>query len=121
MHGLDDDDRRGGESYDVVIIGSMGSNPRFRFVNNPDNPTIADEFKQGFRVLRSLSPDVPLGSHPAMYNMAEKYDRIGDGPNPFVDPDGYVEELDAVVGALPARAGRAGGRGGGGTALTAGR
>ena len=85
-----------GESYDVVIIGSMGSNPRFRFVNNPDNPTIADEFKQGFPVLRSLSPDVPLGSHPAMYNMAEKYDRIGDGPNPFVDPAGYVEELDAV-------------------------
>ena len=85
-----------GESYDVVIIGSMGSNPRFQFVNNPDNPTIADEFKQGFRVLRSLSPDVPLGSHPAMYRMVEKYDRIGDGPNPFIDPDGYAEELEAV-------------------------
>ncbi len=85
-----------GESYDVVIIGSMGSNPRFQFVNNPDNPTIADEFKRGFRVLRSLSPDVPLGSHPAMYGMTEKYDRIGDGPNPFIDPDGYGGELDAV-------------------------
>ena len=34
-----------------------------------------------------------------MYGMAEKYERIGDGPNPFIDPDGYREELDAV-GAL---------------------
>ena len=85
-----------GEVHDVAIIGSMGSNPNFQFVNNPDNPTIADEFKQGFRVLRSLSPDVPLGSHPAMYGMAEKYERIGRGPNPFIDPAGYREEVDAV-------------------------
>lgn len=85
-----------GEIHDVAIIGSMGSNPNFQFVNNPDNPTIADEFKQGFRVLRSLSPDVPLGSHPAMYGMVEKYERIGSGPNPFIDPAGYREEVDAV-------------------------
>lgn len=85
-----------GDVHDVAIIGSMGSNPNFQFVNNPDNPTIADEFKQGFRVLRSLSPDVPLGSHPAMYGMAEKYERIGNGPNPFIDPAGYREEVDAV-------------------------
>ena len=85
-----------GERHEVVIIGSMGSNPGFQFVNNPNNPSIADEFKQGFRVLRSLRPDVPLGSHPAMYGMAEKFDRLGDGPNPFIDPDGYWEELNAV-------------------------
>jgi metallo-beta-lactamase class B len=85
-----------GEVHDVAIIGSMGSNPNFQFVNNPNNPTIADEFKQGFRVLRSLSPDVPLGSHPAMYGMADKYERIGRGPNPFIDPDGYRQEMDAV-------------------------
>lgn len=90
------EDEEDGRSYEVVIIGSMGSNPGFQFVNNPDNPTIADEYKQGFRVLRSLTPDVPLGSHPAMYNMAGKYARIGQGPNPFVDPAGYTAELDAV-------------------------
>ena len=39
---------------------------------------------------------MPLGSHPAMYRMAEKYARLGDGPNPFIDPDGYWEELDDV-------------------------
>jgi metallo-beta-lactamase class B len=85
-----------GESYDIVIIGSMGSNPGFQFVNNPTNPTIADQYKQGFAVLRSLSPDIPLASHPAMYNMAEKYARLGRGENPFIDPAGYTAELDAV-------------------------
>ena len=85
-----------GVNHDVVIIGSMGSNPGFQFVNNPDNPSIADEYKQGFRVLRSLAPDVPLGSHPAMYGMQDKYERIGGTQNPFIDPDVYWEELNAV-------------------------
>jgi metallo-beta-lactamase class B len=87
-----------GESYDVVIVGSMGSNPGFQFVNNPTNPTIADQYKQGFAVLRSLSPDIPLASHPAMYDMYAKYERIGQAPNPFIDPAGYMAELDAVEG-----------------------
>ncbi len=80
----------------VVVIGSMGSNPGFQFVNNTDNPGIADEYKQGFRVLRSLTPDVPLGSHPAMFDMTDKYARIGEALNPYIDPDGYDRELDAV-------------------------
>jgi metallo-beta-lactamase class B len=87
-----------GRERSVVIIGSMGSNPGFQFVNNKDNPTIADEYKQGFRVLRSLKPDVPLASHPAMYDMASKFARLGKGPNPFIDPAGYTAELDAVEG-----------------------
>ena len=87
-----------GQSYDVVIIGSMGSNPGFQFVNNPTNPTIADQYKQGFAVLRSLSPDIPLASHPAMYDMVDKYERLGQTPNPFIDPAGYLAELDAVEG-----------------------
>jgi metallo-beta-lactamase class B len=86
----------GGRPYNVVIIGSMGSNPGFQFVNNPTNPTIAEEYKQGFKVLRSLTADVPLASHPAMYGLAEKYPKIGQGPNPFIDPAGYITELDIV-------------------------
>jgi metallo-beta-lactamase class B len=90
--------RDDGRDLSVVIVGSMGSNPGFQFVNNKENPAIADEYKQGFRVLRSLKPDVPLASHPAMYDMAAKFDRIGKGPNPFIDPAGYTAELDAVEG-----------------------
>jgi metallo-beta-lactamase class B len=88
----------GGRAYDVVIVGSMGSNPGFRFVDNPTNPTIAEQYKQGFAVLRSLSPDIPLASHPAMYGMVEKHARLGGSTNPFIDPQGYEAELDAVEG-----------------------
>ena len=83
-----------GKSYEVVIIGSMGVNPGFRLVNNPDVPGIAGEYIRGFQVLRALPCDVPLGSHPAMYNLAEKFGRLGKGPNPFIDPAGYKTELD---------------------------
>jgi hypothetical protein len=33
-----------------------------------------------------------------MYNMAEKYAKLGKGPNPFIDPAGYKAELDLVEG-----------------------
>jgi len=56
----------GGKSYDVVIIGSVGVNPGMKLVNNPDAPRIAEEFNRSFVTLRSLRPDVPLGSHPVV-------------------------------------------------------
>lgn len=83
-----------GQSYDVVIIGSVGVNPGFKLVNNPSNPQIADEYLRSFKVLRGLHCDIPLGSHPAMYGLAEKYPKLGKGPNPFIDPAGYQAELD---------------------------
>jgi metallo-beta-lactamase class B len=85
----------GGKTYDVVIIGSVGVNPGFRLVNNDEVPAIADEFARSFKVLRSLPCDVPLASHPAMYNMAGKFAKLAaGGPNPFIDPAGYKAELD---------------------------
>ena len=86
--------RDGTKTYNVVIIGSMGVNPGYKLVNNQDVPNIAEEYRHGFDALRKLPCDVPLGSHPAMYNLAEKYPRLGKGPNPFVDPDGYKKEVD---------------------------
>jgi metallo-beta-lactamase class B len=87
-----------GKSYDVLIIGSVGVNPGMKLVNNPDAPQIADEFNRAFTTLRKLHPDVPLGSHPGMYNMSEKYAKVGKGPNPYIDPAGYAAELDIVEG-----------------------
>jgi len=86
----------GGKQYDVVVIGSAGVNPGFILVNNKDNPQIAEEYERTFKVLRGLKCDIPLGSHPAMYNLAEKYPKLGKGPNPFIDPQGYKTELDIV-------------------------
>ena len=85
----------GGRSYDVVIIGSLGVNPGFQLVNNREIPQMADEYARAFKTSRALPCDIPLGSHPGMYNLAEKYAKLGKGgPNPFIDPAGYKAELD---------------------------
>jgi metallo-beta-lactamase class B len=87
--------QEGGKSYDVVIIGSLGTNPGFTLVNNAETPGIAEEFARAFKTSRALPCDVPLGSHPGMYNMQEKYAKLAaGGPNPFIDPDGYKLEVD---------------------------
>ena len=50
-------------------------------------PAIESELNRTFIVIRSLACDVPLGDHPAQYNMAAKYARVKPGaPNPFIDP-----------------------------------
>ena len=84
-----------GKSYSVVILGSLGVNPGFKLVNNAEIPHQADEYRQAFKVTRGLRCDVPLASHGAMYNMADKYARLSaGGPNPFVDPAGCKAEID---------------------------
>ena len=87
--------QEGGKTYDVVIIGSFGTNPGTRLVGNTTVPGIVDEYNRTFKVARSLKVDVPLGSHPGMYNMEEKFAKLGKaGPNPFIDPEGYKLEVD---------------------------
>jgi hypothetical protein len=69
-----------------------------KLVNNPDAPQIAEEFTRSFVRLRSFHPDIPLGSHPGMFGMAEKYPKLGAGANPYIDPAGYKSEIDIVEG-----------------------
>jgi len=81
----------GGRTYDVLIIGSVGVNPGTNLVGNPD---LVAKYQQSFRYLHSAHVDVPLGSHPAMYRLAEKYAMVKAGaPNPFIDPQGYQDEV----------------------------
>jgi metallo-beta-lactamase class B len=50
-------------------------------------PDVEAEFTRTFKMLRTLPCDVPLGDHPAQYNMAAKHARLtSGGTNPFVDP-----------------------------------
>jgi metallo-beta-lactamase class B len=85
----------GGRSYNAVIIGSIGVNPGYQLVNNKDVPHIADEYMHSFALLRSLPCDIPLGSHPGMFNLAEKYAELGkSATNPFIDPEGYKKEIE---------------------------
>lgn len=84
-----------GQTHDVVIIGSMGVNAGTRlWANGALNP-LGEEYIRGFKAMHALSGDVPLGSHPAMHGLAEKYKKVSaSGPNPYIDPTGYLKELN---------------------------
>ncbi len=85
--------QEGGRTYKALINCSIGVNPNYQLHNNPERPGIVDEYRYSYAKLRSLDIDIPLGSHPGMYNLEEKYPRIGQTPNPFIDPEGYLYEI----------------------------
>src|SRR4030095_2115462 len=83
--------QEGGRTYDVLIIGSGGVNNGTNLVG--DAARVA-QYRQSFKLLHAQHVDVPLGSHPAMYNMAEKHAKLAaGGPNPYIDPKGFKDEL----------------------------
>jgi len=86
--------KEGDKTYNVVILGSIGVNPGYILVNNKDYPQIADDYIRSFKILRALPCDVFIASHGRFYDLASKYPKLGQGPNPFIDPAGYKAHLD---------------------------
>jgi len=85
----------GGKSYSVVILGGMGVTAGQMLANAGGLTPLAEAYMRSFKFLRSIPCDVPLGSHASMFNLADKYPRLGKGVNPYIDHEGYLEELDA--------------------------
>jgi metallo-beta-lactamase class B len=78
----------GGKTYNVVINCSLRA-------PNTLPPTIIDEFNRSFKLVHSLPCDVPLGDHPAQFNMQEKYSKLRNGnSNPYIDPAGCLLEAE---------------------------
>jgi metallo-beta-lactamase class B len=78
----------GGRTYDVVFFCSLRA-------GGAVTPAIAGELDHAFAVVRTLPCDVPLGDHPAQYNMDAKYARLTAGnPNPFIDKANCLAEAD---------------------------
>jgi metallo-beta-lactamase class B len=77
-----------GKNYNVVIGCSLRPPSTL-------TPEVVAEFSHSFPLVRSLACDVPLGDHPAQYNLEEKYAKLQKGVrNPFIDPDGCAYEVD---------------------------
>jgi metallo-beta-lactamase class B len=80
--------QEGGKTYDVVMNCSLRAPAVI-------TPAIAKEFNRSFKLVRPIPCDVPLGDHPAQYNLQEKYSKLQNGgPNPFIDPAGCHTEAD---------------------------
>ncbi|HTH42476.1 MAG TPA: subclass B3 metallo-beta-lactamase [Terracidiphilus sp.] len=84
------DEVQGGRTLHVVIVGSPNVNEGYKLVGNKQYPQIADDYKRGFQVLKSLPCDIFLGAHGGYFGLAEKYPRWKNGDkNAFIDPAGY--------------------------------
>jgi len=78
----------GDRTYDVVFFSSLRAGAVV-------TPAVAAEFDRTFPLVRSLACDIPLGDHPAEYDMQAKYARLlSGGANPFVDKAHCLAEAD---------------------------
>jgi len=89
----------GGVVRDAVFIcsTSVADPERYRLADNPDYPTIAEDYEATFARLRSLPCDLFLASHGSFFGLAEKAKRLQMGlgmTNPFVDPQGYRDYVE---------------------------
>jgi metallo-beta-lactamase class B len=78
----------GGKTYDVVFYCSLRAGGAI-------TPEIEKELQHSFPTVRKLACDVPLGDHPAQYNMYSKYARLKTSKaNPFIDKANCLKEAD---------------------------
>jgi metallo-beta-lactamase class B len=92
-----------GKKYNVVFVCSMRPNDGVFLIGNKEYPTIAEDFARGFKALKALPCDVFLASHAFMFDLdgkLKKKQQSPNGPNPFIDPEGYKAHLAAFEKAV---------------------
>lgn len=88
-----------GRALRVVIANSMTA-PTYRLVDNPDYPTIMDDFRASFERLRALEADVFLAPHASFFGLKQKMTRLGQATNPFIDPTALPTYVDRMAAAI---------------------
>ncbi len=81
-----------GRTYHVVVLCGLTVLEGTRVSGMPAYPTIESDYERTFEVLKRMPIDIFLGAHPSYYDGMKKADALRakpDGPNPFVDPDGF--------------------------------
>jgi metallo-beta-lactamase class B len=83
--------RDGRRTLQVVLLCSPTVPSDYRLVNNPRYPDAIADYRAQFHFLKSLTPDIYLGSHGGFFDLEEKSKalRAGAQKNPFIDPEGY--------------------------------
>jgi metallo-beta-lactamase class B len=84
-----------GKTLQVVFLGGV-TIPGYKLAGNKQYPTIADDYARSFSLLKRLSCDVFLGAHGSYFGLEKKLPRIGETPNPFIDPEGYRRHLEEL-------------------------
>lgn len=80
----------GSKTYQVAFVSSA-SIPGYTLLDNKKYPSMIADYEKTFAKMKSLQPDIFLGSHGSFFNLLEKAEKIRGNPasNPFIDPEGY--------------------------------
>jgi len=81
-----------GRSYKVVVLCGLTILEGTNVSGMPEYPTIQSDYERTFEVLKRMPVDIFLGAHAGYYGGQEKARKLREnpeGPNPFVDPDGF--------------------------------
>jgi metallo-beta-lactamase class B len=86
-----------GKTLNVIFVCSTTA-PGYQLVNNPKYPDIATDFEQTFARMKKFKVDIFLSAHASQYKLDEKLALLQSGAksNPFIDPKGYIEYLEAT-------------------------
>jgi metallo-beta-lactamase class B len=83
-----------GRRLKVLFYPSGNVSPGARLKNNQKYPGIVADFEKSFARWKSLPCDVFLGAHTIFFDLPAKRARMkADGPNPFIDPQGYTRTV----------------------------
>ncbi|HZT78296.1 MAG TPA: subclass B3 metallo-beta-lactamase [Vicinamibacterales bacterium] len=88
-----------GRTYHVVDLCGLTILPATKVTGMAAYPNIANDYRHTFHVLRGLKPDIFLGAHLSYFGGAAKVATLRaqpDGPNPFVDAEGYRRFVEAA-------------------------
>lgn len=85
---------------EVIFVGSVSIPASYRLRDNPLYPDAIADYRRTFEVLKSLTPDIFLGSHGQFFGLEQK--RKGEGS--FVDPAGYRSYIERAERAFETRA-----------------
>lgn len=87
----------GGRSYRVGIMNLPSVNPGTTLTGMATYASVGADYANTFLAQKDLKLDVFLASHASQFRLHEKY-TPGDSYNParFVDPDGYVAEVQRL-------------------------
>ena len=84
-----------GRALQVVFAISTTVNPGTQLLDNPNYPDIIADWQRTYAILESLTADVWVSQHAAVFDMAGKLARINGRGNPYVDPQGFRRHVAA--------------------------
>ncbi len=86
-----------GRDYDVVIANMGTINNGKMLVVDPTYPGVAADFESTYRRQKAMAVDVWVAAHGSQYHLHEKWEPGQPySPDTFVDPEGFVAEVERL-------------------------